>query len=94
MVRLLIVVFFLVSVTAQAAPRMSEQQVIAAARPVIEARFRGATKSHQLVAHVITDGFWTIFFVHRGQPDRPKHGEPVAHVRDSDGKVVDVSVAP
>jgi hypothetical protein len=75
-------------------PRMTTQQVVAAAKPAIEARFPGATKNHNLVAHVTTDGYWTVFFVHPGQPDRPKRGEPVAHVRDSDGKVVDVSLAP
>ena len=85
----------LCAVIAVAQPaRMTAQQVVAAARPAIEARFPGSTKNHGLVAHVITDGYWTVFFVHPGQPDHPKRGEPVAHIRDSDGKVVDVSVAP
>src|SRR6266480_4586031 len=74
--------------------RMTKQQVIAVGQPAIEARFPGATKDHRLVAHIITDGYWTVFFLHPGQPDRPRRGEPIAHVRDSDGKVVDVSVAP
>jgi hypothetical protein len=91
--RAVVLICLLASVAAQAAPRMTQQQVIAAARPALEARFPGA-RSHRLVAHEITDGFWTVFYVHPGEPDRPKRGEPFAHVRDSDGKVVVLSVVP
>ena len=83
-----------VAITLAQPTRMTKQQVIAAAQPAIEARFPGATKDHRLVAYIITDGYWTVFFLHPGQADRPRRGEPIAHVKDSDGKVVDVSVAP
>ena len=76
-------------------PRMTPQQVIATAKPAIEARFPGTTKNHTLVAYVIPDGgYWTVFFLYPGQPEHPNHGEPFALVRDSDGKVVGVSVMP
>jgi hypothetical protein len=80
--------------SAHAKPRMSEPEVIAVGKRAIEARFPGATKNRIFGAFIITDGYWAVFSPHRDQPNPLKRGEPIAEVRDSDGKVVNVYRAP
>jgi hypothetical protein len=80
--------------SADAKPRMSELEVVAVGKRAIEARFPGTTKNRTFGAFIITDGYWAVFSPHPGQTNPLKRGEPVAEVRDSDGKAVSVYRAP
>jgi len=70
--------------------RMTKDQVVAVGTRAIEARFPGATKGRTFAAFMITDGYWTISVQRDGWPRRLGGSDPVAEVRDRDGKVVNV----
>jgi hypothetical protein len=90
----LITTYCVAATSTEAKPRMSKLEVVAIGKRAIEARFPGATKNRTFDAFVITDGYWAVFSPHPGQPNPLKRGEPVADVRDSDGKVGNVYRAP
>ena len=69
--------------------RMTKDQVVAVGTRAIEARFPGATKGRTLAPFMITDGYWqSRSNVAVGRAGGG--GDPVAEVRDRDGKVVNV----
>ena len=70
--------------------RMTKDQVVAVGTRAIEGRFPGATKGRTFVAFMITDGHWAVSVQRGGRPRRFGGGNPVAEVRDRDGKVVNV----
>jgi hypothetical protein len=80
--------------SADAQHHMSEHDVAAIGKRAIEARFPGSTKGRSFGAFRITDGYWAVFSPHADQANPLRRGEPVAEVRDSDGKVVSVRLAP
>ena len=69
---------------------MTKQEVVAIGKQAIEARFPGSTKGHTFGAFIITDGYWAVFIPHQDRPNPLGGGQPVAEVRDRDGKVVKV----
>lgn len=76
----------------QRKPRMTKEEVITIARRAIEARFPWtADKHYHYYAIFHPDGIWGVGVPHK--PSRVGGGDPIAEVRDSDGKVMNVYFA-